>query len=361
MSTASVTYDALLIGQGLAGTLLAHFLQRAGCSVFVIDPGGAGAASQVAAGIINPITGRRYRKSWRFDELLPAAHATYRALEEALGCSLYRPQPLLRAIFTVREENDWLARSADPACAPYVEDSADLGPYAGCLAPARGYGGVRQAAQVDLGTLCAAYRAQLQHAGRLQAAAFRHEQLELTDEGVRYGALRARQAVFCEGYRGAANPYFDYLPFHGDKGDVLLVRFPGHAFDRIVKHRVFIVPLPDGRYWIGATYQRRFETAAPTPAGRAQLLERLQDAVRIPFEVEDHRAAVRPTVSDRRPLLGRHPRYPQLALFNGLGTKGASLGPFFARQLAAHLTGGAPLDAEVDIRRFEERYHRAEK
>ncbi len=361
MSNSQISYDFLLIGQGLAGTLLAHFLRREGRSVFVIDAGDGRAASRVAAGLINPITGRRYVKSWRVDELLPAARATYRVLETELGLSVYHPRPLIRSIFTVGEENDWLSRSGDPAYAGYVEETADLGPYAGCLAPARGYGGVGQAAQVDLGELCAAYRLRLQREQRLAEEPFRHGELELTAQGVRYGDLQARRAVFCEGYRGAANPFFSYLPFQGDKGDVLLVRFPGHTFDRIVKHKVFIVPLKGELYWVGATYQHRYETDAPTPDGRVRLLGRLEETVRVPFEEVGHRAAVRPTVSDRRPLLGRHPKHPQLALFNGLGTKGASLGPFFARQLAAHLTGGAPLDAEVDIRRFEERYHRAEK
>jgi len=352
------TYDFLLVGQGIAGTLLAFFLRRAGRSVFVIDGGDERAASRVAAGLINPITGRRYVKSWRIDELLPVARAVYRELEQDLGVSVFHPRPLIRSIFTVAEENDWLSRSGDPAYAAYIEERADLGAYAGNLLPARAYGGVRGAAQVELGALCAAFRSRLQHDHCLEASPFCCEELELRDGAVRYGALLARQVVFCEGARGAANPFFSYLPFKGDKGEVLLVRFPGHAFERVIKHKVFVVPLQNNLYWIGATYQHHFDTDAPAAEGRRQLLKRLEATLRVPFEVVDHRAAIRPTVSDRRPMLGRHPRYPQLAIFNGLGTKGASLGPFFARQLAAHLTAGAPLDSAVDIRRFEERMER---
>lgn len=348
--------EYLLVGQGLAGTLLAHFLLAAGRDVHLIDPGYPSAASRVAAGIINPITGRRYVKSWRIEELIPFARTTYRELETQFGLSIYHEQPLIRAMFQMQEENDWLSRTGDPAYAPYMADRVDLGAYAGHLEPARAYGEVRQAAQVDIGELIEAYRIFFRESGRLTETPFQYDRLQLTENGVRYGDLTAGQIVFCEGYWAKNNPYFSYLPLKGDKGDVLLVRFPGIAFDRLLKHRVFIVPLKNEQYWIGATYINQFTDPAPLPEGREEMLRRLRATLRLPVEVDAHLAAVRPTVSDRRPLLGRHPQYPQLVIFNGLGTKGTSLGPFFAHQLTRHLVDQQPLDPEVDIRRFEGLY-----
>ena len=347
-----MTTDFLIIGQGIGGTLLAHFLLQAGSRVHVVDWGGERSASQVAAGIINPLTSRRFVKSWRVDELIPFARETYRAIERQFGIEVYRERELIRAIFTVQEENDWLSRAGDPAYASYMDEVADLGTFEGRIRPARGYGGVRQAAQVDLAALCEAYRARFIREGSFVREYFDHKSLKLTEEGVKYKDILARQLVFCEGYLGARNPFFRFLPFQGDKGEVLIIKVPGAGFDKIIKHRVFIVPLKDERYWTGATYLRHFEDDRPTGAGREMILDRLKDTLLIPFEIVGHRSAVRPTVSDRRPLLGRHPEFSQLALFNGLGTKGASLGPFFASQMACFLTEGRPLDEEVDIRRF---------
>ncbi|MCB0548281.1 MAG: FAD-binding oxidoreductase [Phaeodactylibacter sp.] len=348
-----MTTDFLIIGQGLAGTLLAYFLEQAGKSVHVVDQYDERAATQVAAGIINPITGRRYVKSWKVDELIPFARHTYRALESDLGISVYHERNILRALFNSREENDWMARIGEEGYAEYMLDAAGLEAYAEKTAPAFSYGEVRHSAQVEVGKLAGAYRAYLAEKKALTAEPFDYEELELTGSGVRYGGLEAGTAVFCEGHRACFNPYFNYLPFGGAKGEVLIVRIPDAGFAKILKHRVFIVPLQDGLYWVGSTYGWNYGDDNPTTEGREFLEGRLRDILTVPFEVVEHRAAIRPTVKDRRPFLGRHPEYDQLALFNGLGTKGASLGPFWAKHMADFLTENVTLERVVDISRFE--------
>ena len=352
MTDSTRSFDYLLVGQGLAGTLLAHFLIRKGQRVGIIDEARSDAASRVAAGIINPITGRRYVKSWRVDELIPFAEETYRALEAELGIHIYHPRHILRALFNQGEENDWLARSGEAGYQSYILDQADLEAYASCTQPAYGYGEVRQAAQVDIGDLVIAYRKRLLAEGCLLAEQFDHQKLELPAGLVRYGSWQADRLVFCEGHRATANPFFNYLPFGGAKGEVLLVRIPGADFEKILKHRVFIVPLSNGLYWVGATYDWNFKDSAPTEKGGQFLRERLEDILTVPFEIVARQAAVRPTVRDRRPFLGRHPEFGRLFIFNGLGTKGASLGPFWADQMAAYLTEDQPLDPAVHIERF---------
>lgn len=348
------TIDYLIVGQGVAGTLLAHFLSQSGQSILVVDEYRESAASQVAAGIINPITGRRYVKSWRIDDLLPFARRTYRELESLLGVPVFYERNIIRTLFNKGEENDWLARTAEPGYGPYMLDRAELGEYALKTTLAYGYGELSQSGQADLPALTRAYRAKLMETGQLLSEPFDFGALEIGEGELAYKGLSARNLVFCEGHRGAGNPYFGYLPFGGAKGEVLLVRIPGANFEKILKHRVFIVPMAEaGLYWIGATYGWSFADEAPTPEGRAYLEERLQDLLGLPFEVVAHQAAVRPTVKDRRPFLGRHPQFPQLSIFNGLGTKGASLGPYWAKHLAEHLMDGAPLEGSVDIGRFK--------
>ena len=345
-------FDYLIVGQGIAGTTLDFFLRRRGCTVGVIDEAYPRAASQVAAGLINPVTGRRYVKSWRIEDLLPVARQTYRALEEQLGIDIYKDLHVIRSLFNHREENDWLARTGEPAYEEYMLEKVDLGRYAERTEPVFSYGEVRQCAQVDLAGLTRAYRGKLADEKRLKEEPFDYERLEIVADHVTYQDWRANAVIFCEGARGAQNPFFNYLPFRGAKGEVLIVHIPGAGFRKAFKHRVFIIPMGEERYWIGATYDWEYPDDKPKEAGRSFLEERLRDILKIPFTVVEHRAAIRPTVKDRRPFLGRHPHYPNLVMFNGLGTKGTSLAPFWARHLAEHLLDSRPLDPAVDIGRF---------
>ena len=347
-----MVYDILIVGQGLAGTLISWKLEQSGCTVYHVDPGHERASSNVAAGLMNPITGRRYVKSWRFDDLLPVARQTYRELEELLGITLYHEYGIIRSLFNHREENDWLARTGDPAYQPYMLGEPRMTTFADHIRPAYSYGEVRQSAQVHIGRLIRAYRERLSAKKALREEAFEYDQLDILDQGVQYGTIRARRVVFAEGAAAANNPFFAHLPFGGAKGQAIWVRIPGADFPKILKQRIFIVPWEEDVYWIGSTNSNHFDHDGPTGEARAYLTERLSDILTLPFELIDHRSAIKPTVKDRRPFLGRHHEYPHLYIFNGLGTKGTSLGPYWAAHLRDFILKNSTLDKEVDIRRF---------
>ena len=179
-----------------------------------------------------------------------------------------------------------------------------------------------------------------------------HRALEFGDNHVRYGDLKARRVVFCEGFGMRGNPFFNYLPLQGTKGELLTINAPELREDRIVKSGVFFIPLGHDRYRVGATYAWNDYTQEPTSAAREQLLGQLRKFVRCDFEVEGQVAGIRPTVPDRRPLLGRHPERPQLFALNGLGSRGVLIAPYAASRLVAHMEGGQPLPPEMDIARY---------
>ena len=341
----------IVVGQGIAGTILTHFLRKRGVSVLVFDRGLTGTSTSIAAGLINPVTGRRYVKSWRIDQLLPFARSVYGELEDLLGIELYRERRILRALRTIREQNDWLARCADPAYQPYLLDQAELGNYRHTIALVDGYGEVQGGAQVDVRRLIKAYRSLLLAEGCLREEEFQHGALR-SGPLISYGAIKAKGIIFCEGHRAMENPFFNYLPFHGDKGEVLIVKMEKAGYRKCLKDGIFITPLGEDLYWIGATYERRYENEEPSAEGKAYIAKALRELVRIPFEIVRHEAAVRPTVRDRRPFLGVHPQWPGLYLFNGMGTKGTSLTPFWADRFCDFLLEDKPLDPEVNISRF---------
>lgn len=345
-------FDYIIVGQGIAGTLLTYRLRRLGKRVAVWDKGHERAASRVAAGIINPVTGRRFVKSWLVDRLLPEAERTYRELESHLGKPFYHPQPLFRAIHNRGEETDWLLRNDDPAYQTYLSADTQTQPPHPAIEPAYAYGRTHRTAQVDLPNLIGSFREMLKREGALFETPFLPDQLEIKAPFLRYGALEAHRIVFCEGYRGRANPWFGYLPFRAAKGEALEVSVPDFDLRAMVKQRVFLVPRGAQRYWIGSAYELEFEDDTPTEEGRTYLADRLSDCLRSPYKIIAHRAAIRPTVADRRPFLGQHPQHDKLFIFNGLGTKGASLTPYFSKQMAAFLEEGGALLPEVDIKRF---------
>lgn len=374
----------LIIGQGLAGTLTGFRLEQAGHGVHYVDAPAQTAASRVAAGIVNPITGRRFVKSWRIDELIPEAKTLYGELENLLGVKLWYEQPLIRTLYNRGDLNDWQARSADPGYPEYMEDDPDPGRIPALTDPVFAYAGVRHAARVDIPTLVSTYRKKLVAEGRITEAEFNYATIPAllgADAGAverlksrvnstppltapNVSPLPARGAggegtptydhvICCEGWRARHNPWFNYLPHGGNKGEVLIVKTKVPLLDRMFKHRVFLVPLADGTYWIGATSENRFADDSPTPANRSFLADRLAEVLTgTDYEIIDHRAAVRPTVKDRRMFIGSHPELPRLWILNGLGTKGASLAPLGSRWLVEALLGGEVIPSEASIDRF---------
>ncbi len=346
-------YDFLIIGQGLAGTTLAYFLKAAGSRVILLDDAQPGAATRVAAGIINPVTGRNFVKSWRIDDLLPFAIHHYRILQDQIGLPILRECSIVRALHSIEEENLWLERCADPGYQKYLSDQPVLEGLPPWVQPAHSFGEIRGGAQVEVGLLVEAMRRQWLEEGMLVSSTVDYQKLVVSNEGVRYEDIEARQAIFCDGRWGKSNPWFNFLPLRGDKGEVLQVKFHDDIpLSHILKHHLFIVPRGDNTYWIGANYASRYLDDLPSDQGKIWLEQNLKRSVNCPFEVLEHTAAIRPTVSDRRPLLGQHPEYSRLFIFNGLGTKGTSLAPYWANHMCTWLSGLGALDPEVDIQRF---------
>lgn len=350
----------LIVGQGLAGTLAGYRFERAGGhTVHYIDAPEQTAASSVAAGIINPITGRRFVKSWKIDELLPEALSLYAELAELLGKDYWHPQPLIRTLYNRGDMNDWQVRTADPGYQNYMEDRGEPGRITELTEPVFAYAGVRHAGRVDVAGLVADYRAWLTQEGRVTATIFDYGWVpELLGGIAPSGHLPLplsppyQKIIFCEGWRSRGNPYFSWLGHTGNKGEVLIIRTEAPVLDRMFKHRVFLVPFGLDTYWVGATSENRFDNDAPSGNNGQFLRDRLAEVLTVPYEVVEHRAAVRPTSKDRRMMIGTHPADERLAVFNGLGTKGASLGPLGSKWLFELLVSGKQLLSEVDIARF---------
>lgn len=346
----SQQYDLIIVGQGIAGTMLAYNLIKRQQRVLVIDQGNQNCSSAIAGGIINPVTGKRIVKTWKADELLPVARQTYRELEELLQIKIldeitvcrYHVNPEDPRICEEQSVSDWYQR--------YVSDLQYQ--HAGIK---NDYGGIAisPALRVYTRELLQAFRHMLHANGRLLEEAFDYDKLQLTPGGVSYNGISAKQVVFCEGQAGSLNPWFSWLPYNLSKGEVLHVRIPGLVPDRLMipMKGIYFIPLGDDLYYVGSTSGWVFEDEKPTAANKEQLIKKMERALDLDYEIVDHVAAVRPSVKDRRPLIGIHPEHKQLAVFNGMGTKGYSLSPYFAIEMAELLIDGKEVEREAGIDR----------
>lgn len=330
--------------------MLAWFLTKANQKVFLIDEFQPNSASQVATGVINPITGKRLVKSWRIDELQPFAKNTYQELEQALSVKVFYESSIHR-IFSNKEDYDFFRQKNElgelpDSVKPLQEIPASFHDVK--------FGGIeiRGIHLVDYARLLAAMRRWFSENKMLAAEKFEQNALRVENRKVIYKNLEASKIIFCEGSNAADNLFFANLPFNFAKGEALTVEIPGFNQTKIWHKGIFIAPLGNDLYRIGATYQWNFKDALPSEEGKAELEKKLKRATNLPYKVVGHVAAIRPTVIDRRPIIGLHPEKPELGVFNGMGTKGASLSPFFAKHFADSLLTRKKLDAEVDVSRF---------
>ncbi|WCL81068.1 FAD-dependent oxidoreductase [Saprospira sp. CCB-QB6] len=344
--------DYLILGQGLAGSLLADRLWQAGQKVALIDQGHQQASSQLAAGIMNPIAGRWFTKSWRMETLLPLAFAYYRELEERLDCPLLEEKAVAMLFRLPEIVNNWMARSTDPNLKLFISPDFDQAAYERSFGALAGGVEFSPAGRLNLPLFIERYRSYWQEQGQLLLEeAFDFEALELLENGVAYKSLQAKAIIFCEGAQVLQNPYFNALPFNPAKGEVLFVEILDYPFDgKMVKDGVFIIPLGDQLYWVGSTYEHEYESLAPTDTEKYRLLGQLEQLLEgHSFKLLDHQASARPIQRKRRPILGAHPKHPQLYILNGLGAKGSYLAPYCSAQLRDHLLQQQPLEAELDI------------
>lgn len=343
--------DILIIGQGISGTFLSWYLQQEGFSFLVIDQPQDNTASKVAAGVINPVTGRRIVKTWMIDEVLPFALNAYRQLGEEIGVMAIEQKNVIDFFPTPQMKLSFEKRYAEDQ--QYLALPADENNFRSWFNYDFGYGEIQPAYLVNLPGILPAYRSKLQEAGQLREEWFDPAQLQVSDHNVQYKDITATYILFADGISSAQSPFFRNLPFAQNKGEAIWLEIPGLPDTHVFKRGFSLIPWSRDIFWLGSTYLWEFENADPTPGFRQFAETWLKQTVTLPYKLLDHKAAIRPATLERRPFVGFHPLHPKVGIFNGMGTKGCSLGPFFARQLARHLREGTGITPEADVQRFK--------
>lgn len=343
--------DYLVAGLGLCGAWLACFLEEAGCSVDLYDGEPESSASFVSGGIVNPVTGRRVVTTWLDAEIMPWLSTTLENYSKKANTSFMSEKPIMTFPASLQmqeayekrisEKNGYIKEDKHPAnSASYF--NYFFKPYA-----------ISPAYVVHAKAIIQYVQIKLKANSSWIAENMDESKLEITENGVLYQNTKYKKIIYASGLATLQSRYWKNLPFVPNKGQALIVDIPQLPADCMYKFGTLtLVPLQDGNWWAGSSNELKFEDESPHPAFLDEATRSLESVLKIPFNILKHIAAIRPATVDRRPFVGLHPKHPQLAILNGMGSKGCSLSTWFAFNLVQHLTQDKPIHPEADIKRF---------
>lgn len=346
--------DYLVVGLGLAGVSFCEQLEAHNKTFHVISDASQ-TSSVVAGGLYNPVILKRFTLAWNAHEQLETALPFYKNLENKLQTQLDYKIPVLRRFASIEEQNMWFEAADKKQLGYFLSTTIQKNSNKHIDAPF-GYGEVLYTGRIDTKTLLVSYQNYLSDKSQFTQQNFDFDKLVIDQDYVAYGNLKAKHMVFATGFGVKENPYFSYLPLNGTKGELLTIKAPELKEENVIKSSVFIIPLGNDLYRIGATYKWKDKTNVPTLESRVELLEKLDTFITCAYEVVDHVAGIRPTVADRRPLVGQHPKHKNLYILNGFGSRGVMIGPTASLGLYQFIENGQVLDSEMNISRFTKKY-----
>ena len=340
-----------MVGGGLAGIILNQQLKLNKQKTIVITDPSTPSSSMVAAGTWNPITFKRFILSWRAKDFLKEMKLQYHELEQLLEISIYESLQVRKLVTPGDELNLWEKQAKEEMKEFMVENPKKTN------FPKNLYlGEIKQNGRILVKKLLKSYHDHLQKSKEILYQKFDHTDLIKKNEGWEYQHIICKGVVFCEGSHHVKNPYFSWLPVKPVKGDLLVISAPMLEQNYMLKKNIFILPLGNHLYQVGATYNWQDLSWEPSQNGRSFLIEKLQSVINVPFQVVDQKAGLRPTSHDRRILMGGHPTKKNLFILNGLGSKGVLLAPLAAKELCNHMLNGLPITPEMDIKRCKKQY-----
>ena len=343
--------DSILVGYGLAGFNIAWQMSHHQKDFLIIsDPAFKGASTN-AAGVCNPTILKRYTMAWNGIDFLNYAIAYYKKIESELNNQFFYPLPIHRIFYKEVEQNDWIVASQQDGLTSFLKPKL-IHKTTTVLKNKAGYGIVERLGKLETNILLQRFK-ETRSPNEFLNEAFDPLSLIILKNCIEYKGILAKRIIFCEGFGLKQNRWFNYLPMIGSKGEYLIIKASKLSRSQIIKGSVFISPMGEDLFWVGASFSREDKTNTPTAEGKKWLIDKLNTLLNTPYEIVKHEAAVRPTVIDRRPLLGAHPSHPNMFIFNGLGTRGVLMAPLLSKWLFESINEGKQIPNEVAINRFE--------
>jgi glycine oxidase len=347
-----VKVDYLIVGQGIAGSVMALTLEKMGKSVAILSKPQYSSSSFVAAGVYNPFNFRKSVPVWRAGEACKVASEFYRSAELKLGASFHAFRMILRVIESTEEREQWKQLMLDPD-RMFAKAFAESIP-GGTIKTPHGAGTIVGGGILSAGVLIREVGQYFDKRGYYLYRFCDHSGFITNESSVSYNnEIEASHVIFCEGHLAKNNPFFDSRVVAPTKGEVLHLKIPGLSPEAIINGPVYLASIGDDKFVAGATFNPGKSDEEITDAGKEELIRKLKTMTSLPFEVIGHFAGVRPAGRDRKPVLGRSRTNRNFSIFNGFGSKAVLHAPFLAQMLADHLENGTELLPEVNVARFK--------
>ena len=343
--------DFIIVGQGLAGSILALELLKQNKTVLVIDNADMSQSSRVAAGIYNPIVFKRLTQSWMADKTLPVMFDFFKGTEKLFGIKLIHQTKIARVFASKQEEILWKKKAVNELSEfidAEIHSAKDEYKFLN-----NDYGFVTEAGFVDVPRFLDSTKEYLMKSASFLKETFNYDDVVIKEDKIHYQNFVCDKLIFCEGHLATKNPFFQNLKFKPAKGEVLTIYCEALKTNSIINKDFFILPLPEAHcFKVGATYNWLDLTDATSDEAKNTLVEKINSVVPFPYKIINQQAGVRPATIDRRPIIGMHPTHKNIGTFNGFGTKAVMLAPYFAKHFCNFIFLNQELFLDVDVKRF---------
>jgi len=343
-------YDYFVIGSGLAGICFSETALQNNKSVFVFG-NSQKASSRVAVGIFNAVILKRFTLTDQAQTQINLLQEFYPKIETKLGVKLLYDMPIYRKLTSLEEQNNFILTSDRPLFQNFLTYGIVFQKHHAIDAPF-GFGKVKQTGYINTSVLVDSYAEYLKTKEIFSEDWFDYSKVKITGDYISYKEKKAKNIVFCEGMMLKNNPFFGKLPLDGAKGELLVIEAKDLKMDFLLKAGLFVLPMRNHKYKVGATYNWTDKTDLPTREAKTELVSELKKIISCEFNIIEHLAGIRPTVRDRKPLVGQHHLYKNMYLLNGLGTRGVMLAPYLSKNLFNFIEFRSPLSHTIDINRY---------
>ena len=344
-------YDAIIVGQGLAGSAVAWTLKRAGMDVVVVDSGDSNTASKISAGLVTPYSGKRQAKDSEFDRRRQLSKALYEDVGKELGTTLWLDETSVRWFQDEQEREDYQAKCER-------NEVSDTEGVVNERCETLGYRKL-SAARVKVSRYLEGTREVLRREGRLIEGRLKIEDVRVSEQGIEIEELKlvAKRIIFCQGFAGRENPWFPNIPDGPVRGEILEIALPAAESDAVQHRQHWLAKsyeagdsTEEHRYLVGATYDRENLHEGPTVEGKMELTEAARQLTSQPFEIVNHQSAVRAAMRDRKHRVLRSTVNPNVYLVNGMGSRGSLFAPVAASELLSMIQ--EPAKRQQDAKRI---------
>ncbi|REC55329.1 FAD-binding oxidoreductase [Chryseobacterium piscium] len=339
--------DYIIVGDGYAALFFAHQLLLNNKS-FVIFSEGKKSASQISAGIINPVVLKKFTTFWLAQEQIDFLKKSLKEIESYTGENYLIESPIHRIFHDENEQQLWLKKSANDDLKNFLDENFD---HLNGVKNDFYTGKVNQSARLNVKGFFAGLLSYLENNGNLIKEKFDYSEIDTSNST--YKDFSFKNILFCEGMGVKENPYFSEIAVIPNKGHHIRVKLSESIpQDITIKKKHFLFPLDNNLHFYGGTYDREQMHHEIDHSAVEQLQKGLSEFYPHDFEIKEVHFGFRPTVKDRRPILGRHSQHSNLYVFNGLGARGILNGCYFSKTLFDYIENNIPLPKEISIDRF---------